>query len=248
MITAVVITKNEEKMLEGCLNSISWCDEIIIIDNNSEDNTIGIAKKYTDLIFEAGTGSFSDWRNLGLKKASKDWVLYIDADERVSTELKKEILKTIGEKEASSAYAIPRKNIMFGTFVKHGGWYPDYQVRLFKKEKLIGWEGKLHERPKVNGLVGKLKEDMVHYTHRNISDTLNKKLEWSKIEAESRLNTNHPKITWPRIVKVMISEFLRRYIKEEGWKDGTVGFIVAADEAFSMFVIYTRLWEMQQKQ
>lgn len=246
MITAVVIAKNEEKWIAGCLNAIDFCDEIIVIDNGSTDKTTEIAKKYSDKIFEKQSGSFSDLRNFGLEKTKKEWILYVDADERIEESLKKEIIDIIKNPDFS-AYAIPRKNIMFGSCVKHGGWYPDYQIRLFKKDKLITWEGELHERPKVDGEIGKLTGDIIHYTHRNISETLQKKLEWSKIEAETRLKTNHPKITWPRILKVMIGEFLRRYIKQSGWRDGTVGFILAADEAFSMFVIYTRLWEMQKK-
>lgn len=246
MITAVVIAKNEERMIEGCLKTLEFCDEIVLIDNNSTDGTVKIAKKYTDKIFEIKTGSFSKIRNFGCSKAKSDWLLYLDADERVESDLKKEILKTVSLGNAFSAYAIPRKNIMFGSFIKHGGWYPDYQVRLFKKDKLISWQGKLHERPKVNGEIGKLKNDIIHYTHRNISETLLKKLEWSGIEAEERLKAGHPKITWPRIVKVMMGEFISRYFLKSGWRDGTVGLILAADEAFSMFVIYTRLWEMQK--
>lgn len=246
MITSVVITKNEEKMLEECLKSITWCDEIIIIDSHSTDKTIEIAKKYTNKIFNIETGDFSDRRNLGLSKASGNWILYIDADERVDNNLKNEISEILNN-SSGSAFAIPRKNIMFGTEVLYGGWYPDYQIRLFKKEKLITWQGKLHERPKVIGEIGIMKNAIIHYTHRNISETLLKKLEWSGIEASERLKANHPKITWPRILKVMISEFIKRYFCESGWRDGTVGLIVAADEAFSMFVIYTRLWEMQRK-
>lgn len=245
MISSVVITKNEEKMIEGCLQSVSWADEIIVVDSHSVDKTVEIAKKYTNKIFDIQKGSFSDRRNLGLSKASGGWILYLDADERISSDLKTEILNTVSQTNASSAYAIPRKNIMFGTWVKYGGWYPDYQVRLFKKDKLIGWQGELHERPKVTGEIGKLKNDLIHYTHRSISETLQKKLEWSGIEAAERLKAGHPKITWPRIIKVMMGEFISRYFLKSGWRDGTVGLILAADEAFSMFVIYTRLWEMQ---
>jgi glycosyltransferase involved in cell wall biosynthesis len=246
MITAVVIAKNEEKILEGCLATLGFCGEIIIIDNNSTDSTTKIAEKFTNKIFEIKTGSFSDIRDFGHSKATGDWLLYVDADERISGELIKEIIQKIIDPDFS-AYAIPRKNVMFGKWVKYGGWYPDYQVRLFKNDKLLGWEGKLHERPKVTGEVGKLKNDIIHYTHRSISETLQKKLVWSNIEAEERLNANHPKITWPRIVRVMVSEFIKRYFIKSGWRDGTVGLITALDESFSMFVIYTRLWEMQNK-
>lgn len=246
MISCIVIAKNEEKMIEGCLTTLRFCDEIVVIDNNSTDNTVKIAQKYTDKIFENKTAGFSGLRNFGKEKATHDWILYVDADERVEENLKKEIIDA--EKNSGIyAYAVPRKNIMFGKWVRHGGWYPDYQVRLFQKDKLIEWHGELHERPKVNGETGYLKNDIVHYTHRSISETLEKKLEWSSIEAGERLKANHPKITWPRILKVMTSEFINRYIIKSGWRDGTVGLITALDEAFSLFVIYTRLWEMQNK-
>ena len=233
-------------MIEGCLKTLGFCDEIVVIDSNSTDGTVKIAKKYTDKIFEIKIAGFSELRNFGNSKVTGDWLLHVDADERIGDQLKKEITQTIKDPQFS-AYAIPRKNIMFGSWVKYGGWYPDYQVRLFKKDKLINWQGELHERPKVNGETGKLKNDIIHYTHRNISETLQKKLEWSGIEAGERFKAGHPEITWPRIVKVMISEFISRYFLKSGWRDGTVGLITAADEAFSMFVIYTRLWEMQKK-
>lgn len=247
MISALVIVKNEEQMIEGCLSQLAWCDEIIVINNNSSDKTAEISKKFTKNVFDYKELNFSKVRNFASNKANGDWLLYIDADERLDSGLVEEIKKSLTSAEFS-AFAIPRKNIMFGKFVRYGGWYPDYQIRLFKKTKLKTWQGNLHETPNIMGNIGKLNNSIIHYTHRTIRETLNKKLEWSGIEAQERFDTNHPHVTWPRIVKVMLFEFIRRYFLMSGWRDGAVGFITAADESFSMFVIYSRLWEMQNNE
>ncbi len=141
-ITAVVLTKNEEEMIKDCLNSVSFCSEIIIIDSKSTDSTLEIAKKYHAKIFEDTSTDWSKKRNLGLKHASQDWILYIDADERVTSELKAEIITAITT-EDKIAYSLKRKNFYLG---KHEWPQIESFLRLFRKEKLLKWEEVLHER------------------------------------------------------------------------------------------------------
>jgi glycosyltransferase involved in cell wall biosynthesis len=248
-LSVIVITKNEEKMIKDCLDSVrQLADEILIIDSGSEDKTLKIARKYTAKIFTYKNGSFSDWRNFGLRKARGDWVLYVDADERMTSELKEEIELMINDQLSMiNAYAVPRRNFYLGREVRFGGAWPDYVKRLFKKKALSSWEGRLHEEPVFKGELGHLQEPMIHITHRDLSSMIEKTRQWSKIEAELLFQAGHPPVTWWRVLRIMLSEFWKRGIKLQGWRDGTVGWIELFFQMFSRAVTYIQLWELQQK-
>ena len=247
--SVIIIAKNEEQMIEDCLKSVrQLADEIILVDSGSTDKTIEIAKKYSARIISLPTEKleFAKWRNAGLKAAKGDWVFYLDADERVTPELQKEIEKAIGDTKYVT-YAIPRRNYYLGRKMHYGGAWPDYVKRLFFKEKLRYWERELHENPVFDGEMGRLKNPIVHITHRDLSLMVEKTREWSKIEAELLYKTGHPSVTWWRILRIMLSEFWLRGVKLQGWRDGTVGWIEIIFQMFSRFVTYGRLWELQQK-
>ena len=247
--SVIIIAKNEEQMIEDCLKSVrQLADEIILVDSGSTDKTIEIAKKYSARIISLPTEKleFAKWRNAGLKAAKGDWVFYLDADERVTPELQKEIEKAIGDTKYVT-YAIPRRNYYLGRKMHYGGAWPDYVKRLFFKEKLRYWERELHENPVFDGEMGRLKNPIVHITHRDLSLMVEKTREWSKIEAELLYKTGHPPVTWWRILRIMLSEFWLRGVKLQGWRDGTVGWIEIIFQMFSRFVTYGRLWELQQK-
>jgi glycosyltransferase involved in cell wall biosynthesis len=247
-LSVIIITRNEQEMIRDCLESVKWAEEIVLVDSGSTDKTCKIAKKYRAKIVEspAQEPRFSEWRNKGFQAARGDWVLYLDADERVTPQLKKEILSTIYHLPSTIyAFAIPRRNILLGKEMHFGGWSPDYVKRLFKKDKLKRWEGKLHEEPIFEGKLGHLKEPMIHLTHRDLSSMVDKTREWSKIEAELLAEAKHPPVTWWRILRIMLTEFWQRGIKKQGWRDGTVGWIEIIFQMFSRFITYARLWEMQ---
>ncbi|HSX40197.1 MAG TPA: glycosyltransferase family 2 protein, partial [Candidatus Saccharimonadales bacterium] len=156
-LTAVVSAYNAEKKLAKCLNSLKFCDELIVVHNSSTDNTESVAKKYTDSIFTRPNNPMLNVnKNFGITKASGEWVLYLDDDEQVTPELAKEIKEITSQKDAADGYLIPRKNIIFGKWIEHTGWYPDYQLRLFKKGKGKFAEIHVHELVSIDGLVGKL--------------------------------------------------------------------------------------------
>jgi glycosyltransferase involved in cell wall biosynthesis len=243
-ISAVVIAKNEEEMIEECLKSLSWADERLVIDNASSDKTTEIAKKMGASVFKYSKKSFSRLRNIGLKKAKSRWILYIDADERVTSELRQEILATISNPKAP-AYAIPRKNIILGREMIHGGWWPDYVKRLFVKSGLLGWEGELHEEPKFEGGLLHLKKPIVHIKHSSLSEMVEKSNEWSLIEAKLLFESNHPPMVWWRFLRIMISELFYRLIILRGFLDGPEGVIYSFYQSWSRFLTYAKLWEMQ---
>jgi len=246
-ISVIIIAKNEERMIEDCLKSIgSWANEIVVVDSGSTDKTLDICKKYNCNIFKSSKDSFSSWRNLGKEKSVFSWIFYLDADERMTDGLKKEITDTVNNPKFF-AYVIPRRNFYLGKEVHFGGSYPDYVKRLFKKDKLKKWVGKLHEEPLFEGELGYLKEPMIHITHRDLSSMVDKTSNWSKIEAGLLYKADHPPVVGWRILRIMFTEFWYRVVKLKGWRDGTVGWIEAIFQVFSRFITYARLWEMQNK-
>ncbi|MBI2031285.1 MAG: glycosyltransferase family 2 protein [Candidatus Levybacteria bacterium] len=244
-ISAVVITKNEEEKIKDCIESISFCDEIIIVDNNSQDKTCEIAHKMGAKVFSLKSDSFSDLRNFGLEKASFEWILYVDADERVSEKLREEISLAVNNfRNGIVSYRFKRKNFYFGN---HEWPYIEKMERLFLRKKLKSWKGKLHESPIFDGDIKELEGFLLHFTHHDLSSMVTKTLSWSEIEAGLKFSNNHPKMTWWRFPRVMLSAFLDSYIKQSGWKAGTAGIIESIYQAFSIFITYARLWEFQNK-
>jgi len=249
-LSIIIVTRNEQEMIEDCLKSAVWADELVLLDTGSSDKTIKIAESYGAKIILSQTKErdFAAWHNQGKKEAKDDWLFKLDADERITPELQKEIISIIQHPIPKIfAYALPRQNILLGRLMHFGGWYPDYQIRLFKKEKLIRWEGKLHERPIFKGELGYLKNPMIHLTHRDLSTMVEKTKEWSKIEAQLLFDANHPPVTWWRILRVMLSEFNLRFFKLQAWRDRTVGWIEGLFQVFNRFLIYAKLWEMQNQ-
>ena len=246
-LSVIIIARNEEQMIRDCLESVKWADEIILVDSGSTDKTVDIAKEYGAKIINLPSEKleFAKWRNAGLKEAKGIWVFYLDADERVTPELHKEIKESINKH--LTAYKIPRRNFYLGKEMHYGGAWPDYVKRLFLKEKLKRWVGELHEDPVFEGEMGKLKNPIVHIAHRDLSSMVEKTREWSKIEAELLYKSGHPPVTWWRILRIMLDEFWLRGVKLQGWRDGTVGWIEIIFQMFSRFVTYGRLWELQQK-
>lgn len=246
-ISAIIIAKNAEEIIEDCLVSVSFCDEIIVVDSDSTDNTISISEKIGAKVYKQEFRDFSKARNFGLEKARGDWILYIDADERIDDRLKTSIIRLTTNSDRTqqlNVYFLKRKNYYLGN---HEWPYIEKLERLFRKSSLRGWQGELHESPIYEGSLGELNGFLIHYTHRNLSSMFAKTIEWSKIEAELRFKTGHPKMTWWRFPRVMISAFLNSYIKQGGWKVGAVGLIESIYQGFSMFITYARLWEMQEK-
>lgn len=244
-ISAIIIAKNEANRIAVCLDSIKWVDEIIVVDKGSTDKTVEIAKKYTDKIIQVEKEEFDFVRNEGTKNASGDWILYVDPDERVLEPLKKEIESMVTLSDFS-AFAISRKNVIFGKEVKYGSFWPDWVIRLLKKSDFEGWIGKVHEYPKFRGNLGYSKNSLLHLTHRDVDQIVLKSLEWSKIDAALRIEANHPKMSSWRFFRIFISEIFNQGIIRKGFFNGTVGVMDSLLQSFSMFITYIRLWQLQQ--
>ncbi len=245
MISAIVLTYNEEEVLEDALKSLSgFADEIVLVDSNSTDKTHTIAKKYKAKVVTHELVSFAQQRNEGLKHAKGDFVFYLDADERLSSEFKKEALALVTSYNPQSSiagYFVKRKTYYFG---RDWGLYDSVQ-RFFYKRKLIEWYGVVHETPRVDGEFGSILSPILHYTHRSLEQMLAKTNKWSNYEAELRFKAHHPKMTWWRFPRVMATEFYKSYFLQKGYKNGTYGIVESLYQSFSMFITYAKLWELQ---
>lgn len=246
MLTIVINAKNEEQMIQVCLESAKWADEIVMVLNDSTDKTEEIAKKYTDKIIKVMGQDFAKVKNKGLEKATGDWVLFIDADERVLAPLRQEVEQLI-ENGDKQAYALSRRNIIFGQEVNYGPYNHDWVIRLVKREKAKGWVGKVHEHLEFEGNLGYTKNSLLHLTHRNIDHFILKSLEWSNVDARLRLEANHPQMTKWRFIRIFISEMWNQGILRKGFFNGTVAVIDSVLQVFFLYMTYVRLWELQQK-
>lgn len=246
MLSIVIITFNEADIIEQCLQSIdNFGDEIIIIDSYSTDNTTQIAKKYGAKIYERALDSFAEQRNFALKHVQGTWVLYLDADEIVTADFKKEVQDVINQKgdNAPTGYFIRRDTYYFG---KRWGFI-DQLERLFLVKNFSKWTGVVHETAHTQGLLGVIQSPIKHFTHRNLTHMVAKTNKWSEYEAELRYKAHHPRMTTFRFMRILLTGFFRSYINDRGYKNGTAGFIESIYQAFSLFITYAKLWEKQQK-
>lgn len=241
-LSALVLSKNEEEVIENCLKSLSFADEIIILDKGSTDKTLKITKKYTDKIYTTKEENYDKNRNLLSDKAKGDWLLYLDPDERLTEESIEEIKS---KKEDVSIYFFPRKNFILGKWLKHGGWWPDYVPRLIKKDNLIKWQGKVHESPKYEGKVAYFEKPIIHLTARSLNKMLSKSIKWGKVEATLYYQAKASKVTIFKVLKSSTAEFIRRYFIKLGILDGTHGLIEAIYQSLHLAIVLVYLWEIQ---
>ncbi|OGG01348.1 hypothetical protein A2Z33_02965 [Candidatus Gottesmanbacteria bacterium RBG_16_52_11] len=242
-LSAVVIARNEARRIGGCLRRLSFADEMIVLDNGSADRTAVIAGKSGARVILHPSGDFSDLRNVALAACRGNWVLYVDADEEVTDSLRDEIIKvTTDSSNPIAAYALKRRNYYLGHL-----WPKEESIlRLFRKDALAGWYGPVHESAKVTGSTSQLNSPLIHRTHRNLSDMVQKTNRWSEIEAELRFAAGHPRVSWWRIFRVMATGFWDYFVRQGGYRAGATGLIESIYQAFSYFITYAKLWEKQQ--
>ena len=244
-ITAIIIAKNEEKVLLNCIKTLSWVDQILVLDSGSSDKTVKIAENAGAKVIHFDHSSFSRLRNEALKHVETDWLFYIDADERVTPTLAKEILVHL-ETSSAKALSMKRRNICYGKELLHGGWGTDQVTRVFEKRSIKQWEGKVHETPIFEGENVLLHTPLIHLTHRNTQLNLIKSANWTKIEAELLHKSGIKPVTFFTIMRKGVMEFFRRAILKQGYKDGLTGLVEALIQGINKILIYVQIWEMQQ--
>lgn len=245
-ISAVVITYNETNNIADCLESINWTDEIIVIDSGSSDNTAEIAKKYTDKVIIQEWKGYSNQKNYGINLAKNDWILSIDADERVPSDLKNEILKVIESKDFNG-YFLPRHSYFLGKWINHCGWYPDYQLRLFKKTKGKFNERVVHEGVGVSGKIGYLTHDLIHFPYGNLTHYFEKLNEYTDLSSKELREKRNKKFNVFQLLFHPPFVFLKSYFWKLGFLDGLAGLGVSILNAMNTFVKYAKLWELNRE-
>lgn len=243
-LSVVIIARDEERNIADCLALIRWADEIVVLDAGSTDRTVEIAKGFTDKVFTA-----ADWQGYGVQRqraqqyATGDWIFMLDADERVTPELRQAIEEVIRRDERDTVYAVPRLSWVFGRFIRHGGWYPDYVVRLYPRERAAYDSARVHEKlvygPDMK--VARLHGDLLHYTYRDLEHYLVKSAGYAAAWATQRQERGkHASLTqgmWHAL-----GCFLRMYVFRAGFLDGKQGLLLALLSAHSTFVKYADLW------
>lgn len=248
-LAAIAITKNEEQRIASCLESVrGLADEIVVLDSGSTDATVDIAERYTDRVFYNRFENFARQRNAALRLPASDWVLFIDADEQCTPELAAEIRKAINrEPDADEpvAYGIPRRNYMFGRWFRHAGWYPDYQYRLFRRDKGRYDEKRgVHELAIFDGPVGRLNSEFLHFNYDTLGEFYSKQNAYALLEARSRYDAG-ARARARNFVLQPMREFRRRFIGLGGRKEGALGFIISALMALFEFRVYLELWRLR---
>ncbi len=243
-LSVVVITRNEAARLADCLESVRWAGEIVVVDDESTDETVAVARRYTDRVIRRRMEIEGVHRNFAYDQARHDWILSLDADERVTPELRDEILRLLRGTPQFKGYTIPRRNYLGSTWVRHGGWYPSPQLRLFRKESFRYEEVEVHPRAFMNADSGQLRHDLIHYSYRDLADFLAKLNRQTTLEARKWLKDGR-RMPLRRGLWRFADRSLRTWWVKKGYRDGSLGFIVAAYAGLYQFLSYAKYWHLR---
>ncbi len=245
-ITGVIVAKNEAETIVNSIETLRWCDDILVIDSGSTDETAAVAEATGVRVVGFSHPSMAKIRNEALKRIKTDWLFYLDADERVTPVLAREVMVNL-ETSTASALRLKRQNVHYGRVFRHGGWQDDYVTRVFKKADFQKWYGKIHESPKFLGELITLNSPLIHLTHRNTVDGLKKTISWTPIEAELLYKSGAQPVKLLTLLRKGGLEFIRRGIFKQGYRDGLAGWIEALVQGMNRMLVYIQLWELQQQ-
>ncbi len=244
-ITAIVHTFNEEDNIKKAIESVSWADEVLVCDMYSNDQTVEIARKLgARIIFYKQMGYVEPARNFAVSKVKTDWILILDADEEIPITLKDKILEIIQDTNID-VVEIPRKNIIFNQWIKEAMWWPDYNIRLFRKGKVL-WSDKIHSKPKIEGVKLTLNssEDLaiIHNNYQTVNEYLESMNRYSSIQADEMIASGYI-LRWEDFIVKPVDEFFSRYFAYFGFKAGLHGLVLSLLQSFSILLIYIKIWE-----
>ncbi|MFN3872324.1 MAG: glycosyltransferase family 2 protein [Ignavibacterium sp.] len=242
-ISLIIITKNESQNIRDCLESVRWADEIIVVDSGSSDDTVSIARHFTDKVFYNEWKGFAEQKSFAMSLATNDWLLSLDADERVTEKLKDEILNS--NLDEFDGYRIKRDNFFLGKIIRGCGWGNDYQLRLFKKSKTRLTDRLVHEGFEVEGKVGQLKNSMLHFSYRNFRDAFTKINHYSTLEAIEKQNRKN--VNAFTIVITPVIAFLQHFFIRKGFIDGIYGLFVSIMHAITKLQVQLKIWELKNQ-
>ena len=248
-LSVAIITFNEEANIRRTLESVKWADEIVVIDSGSTDGTREICKAYTDKVIHQPWLGFGKQKNIAIDRTTGDWVLSLDADEEVEPELADEIRSVISSSGALDAYRIPRKTIFLGKWVRYGGWYPDYNLRLFRKGLGSFAERVVHESVRFNGIAGRTRNAVIHHAYPDLASFINKMNKYSSLAVEvmAQKGISVYRSSWFNILLRPILTFVYKYFFRLGFLDGKNGLVLNLFHSYYVFAKYAKAWEYKCK-
>jgi len=241
-LSVTIISRNEAKNIEACLKSVAWASEVVLVDQFSDDGTAEIAEKFGARVFQENWKGYAGQKNSAIKKATGNWILSLDADERVSNDLRLEIESVVNSSSPLDGHYIPRKNFFCGQWIRYGGWYPDYNLRLFRKGAGHFQERAVHEKVILDGSAGYLKNPLEHYTYRSTKDYIERLERYSGLAA-AEISDRGRWSRWHTLTLRPLFTFLNMYLFRRGILDGTAGLFLAVSYAYYTFLKYYRFYE-----
>jgi (heptosyl)LPS beta-1,4-glucosyltransferase len=243
-LTVTVITRNESSNIAASLESVAWADEIIVVDSHSTDDTVAIARRMASRVEVRDWPGYGAQKNYAATIASNDWILSIDADERVTSELATEIRGAISSGSSAAGYRIPRVAYYLGRWIRSTDWYPDYQLRLYDRRRAAWNERRVHESVVVNGPLGLLRHELEHFPYKSIAHHIQTIDRYTTLAAEDWLAGGRRANALQAVVHAKLA-FLRNYVLKRGFRDGSAGLIVSALNSYYVFLKFAKLWERQ---
>jgi len=244
-LSAIVVCFNEEENIRECLESLRWCDEIVVVDAFSTDRTVDICREYNARVIQRKWAGYQDQKAFAHSQTTKDWVLSVDSDERISMELKDEIQQALsGDGNRYAGYAMPRLVFYLRRWWWRGGWYPDYKIRLFRRDRAVWVGSEPHDKVAVDGDVRRLRHPIYNFSYRNIDDHVQRINRFTTIAA-SELKKNGERWRVTDALARPAFRFFRSYILQRGFLEGFAGFYVAVAAAVYVFLRYAKLWELE---
>lgn len=245
-ISVTMITRNEAAIIRTCLESVAWADEIIVLDSGSTDGTVEICREYTDKIMLTDWPGFGPQKNRALEMATKDWVLSLDADERVTAELREEMQAAMADPGGNAAFAMPRRSSYCGKPMRYSGWWPDYVTRLFHRGRARFSDDLVHERLIVEGSVGRLREPLLHEAFSDIDEVLDTMNRYSSAGARM-MHDRKERAGLSKALLHALWSFMSTYFFRAGFLDGKEGFMLAVSNAEGTYYKYLKLMLMMEK-
>jgi glycosyltransferase involved in cell wall biosynthesis len=243
-LSVVTMTRNVEAKLTDCLESVKWCDDIVIVDDFSKDSTLDIARRYTDNIHQRKWDNEGIQRNFAYSKAKNEYVLSLDSDERVTPELKEDLIKLLNEGFEYNGYNIPHRNYIGDYWIRHGGWYPNKKLKLFKKSLFRYAEEEYHPPAIMEGERKDLNGEIIHYAYKDFSDMVRKIDHQTSFESRKWLRDKR-KMSLARAIRKSADRFFKAFFLKQGFKDGFRGFMLALLGGFYQILSYAKYMELQ---
>ena len=244
-VTVTVITRDEAAHIEAALDSVAWADEVVVVDAESTDKTVALAREFTDRVWVRPWPGFVAQKNFAIEQATGDWVLALDADEQVTPALAERVRAVLRADGPADGYSVPRRNMFWGAWVRHGGLYPDWQLRLFRRRSgRFAGEG-VHESVRVDGTVERLAEPLLHHSYRGLEDFVERANRYSTLAARDLLQEDR-RVRLRELILRPLGRFLSMYIIRRGFLDGWRGLVLAVLYADYVFLRTAKAWEGQR--